>query len=121
MRPCSPIEISEGSGGQISLSQSSRAWTVAWMGLRALGWTSSKATSPCSLPVRLSFKSGKNSFFSGLISNPRFHEMMMGWPIGWTAPVAPVTEFQAWLRRSRGQFSRLLSTFDQPPPRSTDS
>jgi hypothetical protein len=49
---------------------------------------------------------------SGLTSNPRFHEMMMGWPIGWTASGESVTEFPAWLRRSRGQFSRLLMAFD---------
>jgi hypothetical protein len=35
----------------------------------------------------------------------------MGWPIGWTAPGASVTEFAAWLRRSRGQFSSLLTSF----------
>ena len=65
-----------------------------------------------SLPLgRLSFPHGRNSSIAGLTSNPRFYELVMGWPIDWTAPGARVTEFPAWLRRSRGQFSKLLTEF----------
>lgn len=113
IQPRSPLEISEGSGGQYSLSEAARSWTVLWMVLKAVGWTASMATSPSSLPVRVSWQHGKKSFLAGLTPNPRFYEMIMGWPIGWTDAEQPVTEFPAWLLRSRGLFSRLLSEFNE--------
>ena len=70
---------------------------------------------PSSPPVRVTYPHGKTSSLAGLISNPRFFELIMGWPIDWTAPGAPVTGFQAWLRRSRGQFSNLLTAFEAEP------
>ncbi len=60
-------------------------------------------------PVRVSFRNGKHCYFDTLVPNPQFLEMLMGWPIGWTAPEASVTGFAAWLQRSRGQFSKLLT------------
>jgi hypothetical protein len=39
-----------------------------------------------------------------------FVEWLHGWPTGWTDSETAVTEFQVWLRRSRGQLLRLLST-----------
>lgn len=106
----SPIDISEGSGGQFALSESARSWTSLWLTMQAAGWT--PATSyRSSLPVRVSFKNGSGSLISTLRPNPHFYELMMGWPIGWTAPEQPVTEFAAWLRRSRSQFSRLLTSW----------
>lgn len=107
----SPIDIAAHSGGQFPLGESARTWTALWLVLQAVGWNSLMASSPSSLPVRASFKHGNGSFVSGLMSNPPFYEMVMGWPIGWTDPEVPVTAYAAWLRRSRGQFSKLLSDF----------
>jgi hypothetical protein len=104
-----PLEIAEGSCGQYAVNTASRCWTLMWLAMRSLGWRPAAPTSR-SLPlVRLSFKHGKHSSLNGLISNPRFYEHLMGWPIGWTDSEVPVTEFAAWLRQSRGQLSRLLS------------
>ncbi len=110
-RVTSPLDISEGSGGQYPLSETARAWTSLWLTLQAVGWTSKMASSPSSHQVRVSFKNGKGSCIASLKPNPQFYEMIMGWPIGWTAPGAQVTGYAAWLRRSRGQFSRLLTTW----------
>ncbi len=91
------------------MSESTRAWTSLWSTLKAVGWTATAASFRSSPPVRVSFKHGKGSSLRDLKPNPQFYEMMMGWPIGWTAPGAPVTEYAAWLQRARGQFSRLLT------------
>ena len=100
-----------GSGGQFALNEASRSWTTLWSLLKAMGWSAATATSLSSHPVRVSFKNGKRSFLTGLTSNPRFYEMIMGWPIGWTAPGEQVTAYAAWLQRSRSQFSRLLTNW----------
>jgi hypothetical protein len=65
--------------------------------------------------ARVTYEHGRSSSIGELISNPRFYELTMGWPIGWTAPEGQVTEFAAWLRRSRMQFLRLLTVFDPEP------
>jgi hypothetical protein len=111
IKAVSPIDISKGSGGQFALNTASRTWTALWLTLQAVGWSAAMAICPCSLPVRVSFKHGKGSFFGDLTANPRFYDLMMGWPIGWTRPGVPVTEFAAWLQRSRGQFSKLLTNW----------
>jgi hypothetical protein len=111
IRVVSPIDISKESGGQYALCETTRGWTALWLMLKALGWSARTATSPSSPPVRVSFKHGKASYLGGLIANPRFYEMVMGWPIGWTAPGEQATEFAAWLRRSRGRFSNLLTSW----------
>lgn len=108
VQPKSPFYTAETSSGQYSLGNSARAWTNLWLALKALGWR------PMAMPrssrrVRVSFKFGTGSFIGGLISNPRFYEHVMGWPIGWSAPGEPVTGYAAWLRRSRIELSRLTS------------
>lgn len=84
-----------------------------WLALRSLGWRPMplppSSHPPSSHRVRVSFRLGTGSFIDGLISNPRFFEHAMGWPIGWSAPGEPVTEYAAWLRRSRTELSRLIS------------
>lgn len=105
----SPLEVASTSGGQYPLGNSARVWTTLWLTLRALGIEATAMRLPSSHQVRLTFGHGKASFVTGLISNPRFYEMIMGWPIGWTAPGEPATGYAAWLRRSRGHFSRLLT------------
>jgi hypothetical protein len=111
----SPIDISKGSGGQFSLGNSTKVWTQFWISMQLQGWRSAMKKFPSSLRVRVTYPHGKASSLAGLISNPRFCELIMGWPIDWTAPGARVTAFPAWLRRSRGQFSRLLMTFQAEP------
>jgi hypothetical protein len=103
-----PHDAAQGSGGQYSLENAARTWSVLWRLLEALGATPTKA-SRSSRRVRLSFRHGPGSYPCGLISNPVFYEMVMGWPTGWTAPGEPVTGFAAWLQRSRGALSELLA------------
>ncbi|GEM_PF-2167829 len=108
IQPRSPFYTAETSSGQFSLSNAARAWTKLWLTMRALGWR--PGTKPrSSRPVRVSFNLGTGSFVDGLISNPRFFEHTMGWPIGWSASGEPVTGYAAWLRRSRIELSRLTS------------
>jgi hypothetical protein len=106
IQPRSPFYIPDTSSGQYSLTNAARTWTKLWLILQALGWRPG-TTRPSSPPVRVSFTGGRGSFIAALISNPRFFEQTMGWPIGWTAPGEPVTGFAAWLRRSRIALSRL--------------
>ena len=107
IQPKSPFDVAQGSSGQYSLSNAARSWAMMWLAMRSLGWRP-LATYPSSLPVRVSFKFGTGSFISTLISNPRFFEHAMGWPIGWSAPAEPVTGFARWKQRSRTELSRLL-------------
>lgn len=103
-----PFDKAPTSSGQFSLTNAARAWTKTWMALCGMGWKPQQI--PRSSPlVRVSFKFGTGSFIGGLISNPRFFEHAMGWPIGWTAPGEPVTGYAAWLQRSRTELSRLTS------------
>lgn len=106
LQPKSPFYTALTSSGQFSLGNAARAWTKLWLTMRALGWT---PTAPLrsSPQVRVSFRFGTGSFIDGLTSNPRFYELMMGWPIGWTAPGEPVTGYPRWLLRSRIALSRL--------------
>ena len=106
VQPRSPFYVPETSSGQYSLTNAARTWTKLWLILQALGWRAGESN-PSSHPVRVSFNGGRGSFIADLISNPRFFEQIMGWPIGWTAPGAPVTGFAAWLRHSRIALSRL--------------
>jgi hypothetical protein len=109
IRIVSPAHVETDSGGQFALAEASRTWTALWLSLAAMGWTATAMSSRSSPPVRVSYRLGKGSSLSGLMPNPQFYEMVMGWPIGWTAPGEPVTEFAAWLRRARGLFSKLLT------------
>lgn len=108
VQPRSPFYIPDTSSGQYSLTNAARTWTKLWLILQALGWRPGKA-SPSSPPVRVTFNGGRGSFIATLISNPRFFELIMGWPIGWTAPGAPVTGFAAWLQHSRTALWQLTS------------
>ncbi len=101
-----PFDKAPSSSGQFSLTNAARAWTKTWAALTGMGWK--PVPMPRSSPlVRVSFRFGTGSYIGTLISNPRFFEHVMGWPIGWTAPGEPVTEFAAWLQRSRTELSRL--------------
>ncbi|MEP9401841.1 hypothetical protein [Sphingomonas sp. VNH70] len=104
-----PLDVSHESGGQFGLGETARSWTALWLTLKATGWNASMASCPSSHPVRVSFKHGTGSYITTLRSNPRFYEMTMGWPIGWSDPAQPVTGYVRWLHHARGQFSRLLT------------
>jgi hypothetical protein len=120
LRFIGPADIPDHSGGQFSLDNAARGWMTLWSILTAMGWSpglmmmgaSSRLSSP---PVRVTFGHGKGSWLRGLISNPRFYELTMGWPIGWTDVERPVTEWSRWRQRSRGALSALLSTFEAEP------
>lgn len=86
-----------------------------WTSITLRGWRSAMAKLQSSLPVRVTYPHGRASSIAGLISNPRFFELIMGWPIGWTGCEEQVTEYRAWLQRSRGQFSNLLTAFEAEP------
>lgn len=104
-----PSSIAKMAFEQPTSSIISEARALELFALRTMGWA--PVTMPRSLRrVRVSFKLGKGSSIDDLISNPQFFEHVMGWPIGWTAPEVPVTAFAAWLRLSRIQLSKLLSS-----------
>jgi len=96
--------------GQYSLSRATQIWTMVWMVLQSLGCQKFGARKAFSHPIRMSLMGGKSYWLANLISNPLFFERTMGWPKGWTNCAASVTEFPAWLQRSRGLFSKLIST-----------
>lgn len=104
-----PFDVTKGSGGQFSLSNAARVWTMLWLALGALGAMPGTTRSLSLRRVRVSFRSGDGSSLADLISNPRFQELSMGWPIDWTAPEASVTGFARWLQRSRGALSEILA------------
>lgn len=108
IQPVSPQDIAAGSCGQFALNNASRVWTHFFQMMGALG-VSLSTISPYSRQVRVSFKHGATSSLTALISNPRFYELTMGWPIGWSAPEESVTGFAAWLQRSRGELLNRLS------------
>ncbi len=107
----SPLNIKAESGGQFPLSESTKVWTSLWSTMTAIGWSPTKPPYRSSHPVRVTFRNGPGSFSTTLMPNPQFYELIMGWPIGWTAPGAPVTGYAAWLQRSRGQFSKLFTSW----------
>ncbi|MBB6191214.1 hypothetical protein FHS51_001436 [Sphingobium wenxiniae] len=107
MRTISPLDIAKGSCGQFAVNNAARIWTQFWIAIHALGLRPTATRRPSSLPVRVTFPHGRQSSIAMLVSNPRFYEHLMGWPIGWSEPAQPVTGFAAWLRRSRGALSRL--------------
>lgn len=104
-----PTYRTELSGGQVPLSTAVRVWTTLWLLRRSLGVVEGAAISLTSRPVRLAFRPGPGCLVSELTCNPRFYEWTMGWPTGWTAPGQPVMGFAAWLQRSRGALSWLIS------------
>jgi hypothetical protein len=108
MRFTTMPDLSPRNAGQFGLGRAARTWTILWLTMRALGWKPGREIRS-SHPIQISFKTGLKSFHGTLTSNPRFQDWMMGWPENWTSATAPVTEFAAWLRLSRGQLSRLIS------------
>jgi hypothetical protein len=95
-------------GSQLALGKVARLWTHIWLLMKACGARPTKPFSfPSTHPLHLTLNAGPRSSINDLTFNPNFSDWVMGWPIGWTDPMRPVTEWSAWLRRMRGELSRL--------------
>ncbi|WP_245429542.1 hypothetical protein [Mesorhizobium sp. DCY119] len=95
-------------GSQLALGKVARAWTMIYLIMKACGAGRFGAYRfHSSLPLHLNLTVGTRYSPGDLIFNPNFSDWLMGWPIGWTAPSQPVTEWSAWLRHMRGELSRL--------------
>lgn len=98
------------SGSQLALGKAARLWTQIWLLMKACGARPTRAFSfPSSRPLHLSLTAGPRSSTNDLTFNPNFSDWIMGWPIGWTDPMQPVTAWSAWLQRMRGELSQMLS------------
>jgi hypothetical protein len=98
------------SGNQVSLATAARLWSMVVTLLRLLGAQATALTTfPYSLPLHLTLRPGTRSLPGEWIFNPQFSDWIMGWPIGWSDPMQPVTEWCLWLRRMRGALCALPS------------
>ncbi len=112
-----------GSYCQVSQGVTAVLWTLFIETLRAIGaWEGMDAATkhPCSHPIQLTLRHGDSSSSTILRYNPRFLDLLMGQPPGWTDAEVAVTGFAHWLRRSRGALSRLLTDFDPWPGYNAD-
>ncbi len=87
-------------GKQLGLKNAAQSWTLLWDLMIALGWEPQNPIS--SLPYRVLLQSGELPSAGALTLNPQFSDWMMGWPLGWTEPLRPVTGWSLWLQRARG-------------------
>ncbi|MGD9869107.1 MAG: hypothetical protein AB7U38_14030 [Hyphomicrobiales bacterium] len=103
-------------GQQMGLKEAARIWTCMWHLMEAMGARPGPRPSyPYSLPLHVTCRPGTRYCDGDLILSPSFGDLIMGWPPGWSDTAVPVTEWSRWLRRSRGELSRLLSEFDAEP------
>jgi hypothetical protein len=101
-------------GSQVAIGKAARLWTMIYMLIRACGAVPTKPFDfPFSRPLHLSLTAGTRYSPGDLTFNPNFSDWLMGWPIGWTAPLQPVTEWSTWLQRMRGELSRLPASDDR--------
>jgi len=97
-------------GSQFGIGQAAKLWTMMYVLITSCGAIPAKGiTYLYSLPLHLSLTVGTRYSPGDLTFNPNFSDWLMGWPIGWTAPRQPVTGWSAWLRRMRGELSKLSS------------
>jgi hypothetical protein len=111
------------SGHQVGLREAARGWTLIWMAARCLGFRPGPTPEsyPYSHPLHLICRAGTRQPAGALPLNPAFTDWIMGWPIGWTEPDAPATEWSAWLRRSRIALSRIDLVAEQLNPAPHDA
>ncbi|MEP3427264.1 MAG: hypothetical protein ABJN98_01155 [Roseibium sp.] len=91
-------------GTQIALGKAARQWTQIWLLVRS--WNANpvgEVSFHCLRPLHLKLAAGPRSSEGILTFNPKFSDGIMGWPIGWTDPMQPVTEWSLWLQRMRGR------------------
>jgi hypothetical protein len=90
-------------GKQASLRHAALTWTMMWELMAATGWTPGTLVS--SPRVLVTLTPGDRLSPTGgmaLQLNPAFSDWTMGWPMGWTDPLRPVTGWCRWLRQGRG-------------------
>jgi hypothetical protein len=86
-------------GSHVGIKNAVVSWTLFWDILIASGWT--PAPFPSSHRVRVSLGSGEKYSKAGPSLNPAFTDLMMGWPMGWTDPLQPVTGWSQWQQHAR--------------------
>jgi len=92
------------SGKQYHLQEAARNWMIFWMISKAVGARLAALTpSPPSHLLHLTLRPGTRSPAGILTLNPAFTHWIMGWPIGWSDPLAPVTGWSRWLLLMRGE------------------
>lgn len=95
-------------GSQYGIGRVAAIWTSIWILFEAAGVKPTRtAKFRYSRPLHLILRSGTRYSPGELIYNPAFSDWIMGWPVGWTDTLRPVTGWSAWLRRMRGALSRL--------------
>lgn len=87
-------------GKQVGTGNAAMSWTLLTDMMRGAGWEWQNPRS--SHPCRVILLNGEQRSDDGLRLNPAFTDWLMGWPIGWSDPSRPVTEWSPWLRRARG-------------------
>ena len=87
-------------GSQIGLDSQAKTWSLFWDLTQAIGWTGT--TFLHSHHCRVVLLNGEKRSHGTLSLNPAFTDWMMGWPIGWTDPLQPVTGWSRWLQQMRG-------------------
>lgn len=80
-------------------------------GEAAPGDALANAVSLYSLPDPERPMPGRKSSGSTRRLNPRFVELLMGWPVGWTHPDFDSREMESYRRRLRSHFSALLQHY----------
>lgn len=102
------------SGNQVSLETAGRVWSQMVTLCRLLGVQMTQLTNyRFSHPLHLSLRPGTRSSPGEWTSNPSFLDWTMGWPIGWSDPMRPVTEWSLWLLRMRGALCELPLADDE--------
>jgi hypothetical protein len=81
---------------QFGTHLAAETWTLLYM----MGVGRARVSS---LPMPVTLRPGIYGSPHNLTCNPRWLEVMMGWPINWTDTDSPVTELCLWRRRMRWQ------------------
>lgn len=108
MSDCNPVLFAH-KGGDVFCRSSSRRTQKTLTRAAAL-WSAEHLDGATfrSTPLgRVISMGGERSFAWNRVFSPAFGELMMGWPIGWTAIDSSVMGYHHWLQRMRGELSRL--------------
>lgn len=94
-------------GHQVMLQDQVTRWATPMASDGTKPSAGNRATSDLSHQGRATTMAGANGLEFIQILNPRFVEMLMGWPIGLTDYASSVTELSPWWQRMRCLLSRL--------------
>lgn len=86
-------------GSQMGLRNQVSAWSLLLEILLAAGWKGKSFKS--THPHRVVLLNGEKHSDSALSLNPAFTDWLMGWPVGWSDPLQPVTGWSRWQQRAR--------------------